>query len=183
MARILQNQASESSPKPLALPLTLKFPSADAKIELAINLLASQIKSTLKIEVTPEPIEPNLYFKKIIEDRDYDLAYAWHDFSDENCSLYPLLFNYLHPHIEETLQNQKLQVLLDTAKTTMLASTIPEMLASKKNMISLFEQELPLIPLWQLDRYWAWRKELKPTFTDSLHLFQNVSTWKKDLNN
>jgi len=183
LARILQNQALESSPKTVMLPLTLKFPSGDAKITQAINLLASQIKSTLKIEVSPEPIDPNLYFKKIIEDRDYDLAYTWHDFSDENCSLYPLLFNYLHPHIEGTLQNRKLQVLLDTAKTTMLASTIPEMFASKKNMISLFEQELPLIPLWQLDRYWAWRKELQPTFTDSLHLFQNVSSWKKDPNN
>jgi hypothetical protein len=50
-------------------------------------------------------------------------------------------------------------------------------------MISLFEQELPLIPLWQLDRYWAWRKELNPNFTDSLHLFQNASFWKKESNN
>jgi hypothetical protein len=81
------------------------------------------------------------------------------------------------------MNNQKLQNLLDTAKTTLLASTIPEMLASKKNMISLFEQELPLIPLWQLDRYWAWRKELNPNFTDSLHLFQNASFWKKESNN
>lgn len=183
LARILQNQALESSPKPIMLPLSLKYPSGDAKITQAITLLASQIKATLKIEVSPEPIDPNLYFKKILEDRDYDLAYAWHDFSDDNCSLYPLLFNYLHPHNEEPLQNQKLQALLDTAKSTLLASTIPEMLASKKNMISLFEQELPLIPLWQLDRYWAWRKELQPQFTDSLHLFQNASSWKKDSKN
>ena len=83
----------------------------------------------------------------------------------------------------EPQHNQKLQALLDTAKTTMLASTIPEMLASKKIMISLFEQELPLIPLWQLDRYWAWKKDLQLNFTDSLHLFQNASSWKKETNN
>ena len=182
LARILQNQASDNTPRQSTLPLSLKFPSGDEKITQAVNLLASQIKSTLKIEVSPEPIEPNSYYKKIIEDRDYDLAYAWHDFPDDNCSLYPLLFYYLHTPNTET-NNQKLQNLLDTAKTTLLASTIPEMLASKKNMISLFEQELPLIPLWQLDRYWAWRKELNPNFTDSLHLFQNASFWKKESNN
>jgi ABC-type oligopeptide transport system substrate-binding subunit len=94
-----------------------------------------------------------------------------------------LLFNYFRNHSAESQHNQKLQALLDTAKTTMLASTIPEMLASKKIMISLFEQELPLIPLWQLDRYWAWKKGLQLNITDSLHLFQNASSWKKEPNN
>lgn len=183
LAKILQNQATENFPRQAISPITLKFPAGDAKITQAINLLASQIKSTLKIEISPEPIDPNVYFKKIVEDQDYELAYAWHDFSDDNCSLYPLLFKYLPPHNEESLQNQKLKSLLDIAKTTMLASTIPEMLASKKIMISLFEQELPLIPLWQLDRYWAWNKELQLNFTDSLHLFQNASSWKKESNN
>ena len=183
LAKILQTQAAENIPRQIMIPISLKFPSGDPKTIQAIDLLASQIKSTLKIDIIPEPIDPSLYFKKIIEDRDYELAYAWHDYSDDNCSLYPLLFNYFRSHSAEPQHNQKLQALLDTAKTTMLASTIPEMLASKKIMISLFEQELPLIPLWQLDRYWAWRRDLQLNFTDSLHLFQNASSWKKEPNN
>ena len=183
LAKILQTQAVENAPKQIMIPISLKFPSGDVKTTQAIDLLTSQIKSCLKIDVIPEPIDPSLYFKKIIEDRDYELAYAWHDYSDDNCSLYPLLFNYFRGHNMEPQHNQKLQALLDTAKTTMLASTIPEMLASKKIMISLFEQELPLIPLWQLDRYWAWRRDLQLNFTDSLHLFQNASSWKKEPNN
>ena len=183
LAKILQTQAAENIPRQIMIPISLKFPSGDPKTIQAIDLLASQIKSTLKIDIIPEPIDPSLYFKNIIEDRDYELAYAWHDYSDDNCSLYPLLFTYFRSHSAEAQPNQKLQALLDTAKTTMLASTIPEMLASKKIMISLFEQELPLIPLWQLDRYWAWRRELQLNFTDSLHLFQNASSWKKEPNN
>ena len=183
LAKILQTQATENIPRQIMISISLKFPSGDTKTTQAIDLLASQIKSCLKIDVIPEPIDPSLYFKKIIEDRDYELAYAWHDYSDDNCSLYPLLFNYFRNHNAEFQHNQKLQSLLDTAKTTMLASTIPEMLASKKIMISLFEQELPLIPLWQLDRYWAWRRDLQLNFTDSLHLFQNASSWKKEPTN
>ena len=182
LAKILQTQATENIPRQIMTPISLKFPSGDPKTTQAIDLLASQIKSTLKIDVIPEPIDPSLYFKKITEERDYELAYAWHDYSDDNCSLYPLLFNYFRSHSAEPQHNQKLQALLDTAKTTMLASTIPEMLASKKIMISLFEQELPLIPLWQLDRYWAWRRDLQLNFTDSLHLFQNAPSWKKEPN-
>ena len=182
LAKILQTQAAENIPRQIMLPLSLKYPSGDAKTTQAIDLLASQIKSTLKIDVIPEPIDSSLYFKKIIDDQDYELAYAWHDYSDDNCSLYPLLFNYFRSHSAEPQHNQKLQALLDTAKTTMLASTIPEMLESKKIMISLFEQELPLIPLWQLDRYWAWRKDLQLNFTYSLHLFQNAPSWKKEPN-
>ena len=183
LAKILQTQAAENVPRQIKTPISLKFPSGDAKTTQAIDLLASQIKSTIAIDVIPEPIDPSLYFKKTIEDRDYELAYAWHDYSDDNCSLYPLLFNYFRSNNTELQHYQKLQALLDAAKTTMLASTIPEMLASKKIMISLFEQELPLIPLWQLDRYWAWRRDLQLNFTDSLHLFQNASSWKKEPNN
>ncbi len=173
---IYLNQAFEIKNKKMIEPIVLKFPAGDPYTLQAINQIAVQIKVTLGINIITEPINAASYLKDVILNKKYELAYAWHDFEDENCSLYPLLFNY-HPWHSNESKNMRL--LLETSKQTMLAQTIPEMIDSRNNMITLFEQELPMIPLWQLDRFWAWRKDLNPTFSDGLHLFQNLSSWKK----
>ncbi len=180
LATVIQNQSTEDKKNQSGVSISLKFPSGDPKISQAMELIANQIKQTLGITVTPQAIPPDSYFNKTLEEHDYDLAYSWYDYPDENCSLYPLLFSYLQVKNQNPVRNQNLQLLLEASKSTILSSTIPEMLSHRKTMISLMEQELPLIPLWQLDRFWAWRKDLNPIFTDGLHLLQNIAFWEKE---
>jgi ABC-type transport system substrate-binding protein len=187
--------------------LNLMLPADDLRARLACERIKKQIEEVAKgeggaITITLLPTPPGEFFRKVQEEHGYDLAYWNFDYPDDwfpfglGAALDPTaanrngrnLFGYLvaDPTVVPSEADRQLGKTLaearlhgDPARLTALAADIHMQ----------FNEAMPFVPLWQLDRHIVVSSALKPILDDAprplparnldpARLFSNVSKWR-----
>ena len=174
--------------------LTLKYPSDDPQASAAMEYLVKQVKNTLGIDITPRGLTSRKLHEDVEGDQDFELAYYWYDYPDQTYWLWPLLDprssrkggrNYLGTRSGSTLEKLFREALghRDFDRVRTVTQTIHRVFVL---------EEMPFIPLWQLDRFLAVHNDLRlhdgtrdvlleartPAPLDPLRLFSTVEYWR-----
>jgi ABC-type oligopeptide transport system substrate-binding subunit len=180
-------QADEFKKKNIRL--SLKYPNDDEAVRGAMEALKVNLKGILGIEIDLHPMPPRRLRETVEEERDYDLAYYHHDYPDETYWLWPLLDargrNYLGyskgASLERDFREARNHRNFDRVRT--ITHTIHR---------RFVQQEMPFIPLWQLDRHLVVHNDLQfydgvksiplglgtTLPIDPLRIFSTVEFWK-----
>jgi ABC-type oligopeptide transport system substrate-binding subunit len=174
-AKALAQEARDElrQPKPR---LTLLYPAGDPRLAKAMEALRDQVRSATGVELELQPREdPHRLREEVEVSNAYDLAYYHYDFPDETYWLKPLLGspgggreNYLGaqggPALNQLQEAMARRHFAEVRKHTWLAH---EQLL----------QEMPLVPLWQLDPLAALHEDLEAVPFDPLLVFTDVDRW------
>jgi peptide/nickel transport system substrate-binding protein len=186
-ARALVVQAKKKG-----ISLSLKYPNDDPAVEEAMQFLADHLGKTLEIRINLQKLSPRQLREAVEKDRDYELAYYHHDYADDTFRLWPLLdsrsaypggrnyLGYRSPRLEKLFHEAASH--RDFEQVRKITHTIHK----------VFLQEVPFIPLWQLDRHLALSQELelsdgnrilevaqkRPLRIDPLRIFSTVEYWR-----
>jgi ABC-type transport system substrate-binding protein len=168
------------------IKLTLLYPAGDPATKAAVEQLRDSVNKELHlddknfIELQPEEVLPAKLRERVEQTHDYQLAYYHYDHPSEAYWLAPLFdlaatdingsnyLGYLDP---------ELQALFAQAKNHRDFRHVQEAMRLSDRMLA---QRLPLIPLWQLDTFIAYRTSLKPTPVDPVLIFNDVEHWSLD---
>jgi peptide/nickel transport system substrate-binding protein len=174
--------------------LTLKYPSDDPQAAAAMEYLVKQVKNTIGVDIQLRGLPLRRLHEDVEGDQDYELAYYWYDYPDQTYWLWPLLDprsankrgrNYLGFRSGSSLEKEFRKALghRDFAQVRTTTHTIHRIFVV---------EEMPFIPLWQLDRYIAVHNDLRlhdgtrdvlldgrtPAPLDPLRLFSTVEYWR-----
>jgi ABC-type transport system substrate-binding protein len=166
-----------------AVNLTLKYPSGDPELAKAMARLCEQVQETLKaakgppLTLTPQEVDPVALRADVEgETPNYELAYYHYDFPDDTYWLGPLLGrrgpagdNYLG------YKGEDVQKLL---QETMGRRDVARVQKDAHLLHRKLYEEMPLIPLWQLDPLWAVGSGLQTGPLDPLRVFADVDRWE-----
>ncbi len=179
-AQALAKQAAERLGRD-SITLHLKYPKDEPGVPAAMQYLSTSVANAtggiIKIELTPS--DPYDLRKDVERLNDYDLAYYHLDHASEAYWLGPLFdpdstdrggSNYMG------YTDGALTSLLEQAKNHRDFAKVQQAtwLVHRK-----LYQDMPLIPLWQLDTFVARRREVQPAYVDPLLLFGDVERWEK----
>jgi ABC-type oligopeptide transport system substrate-binding subunit len=159
--------------------LHLKYPADDDKARQACEAIRAQVKDATGIDLQLVPRSPHELHDDVERMHEYELAYYYFDYPDNVFWLWPLFnpsgvdngSNYLG-YAEDSELEVAFQAAMahrDFAEVKKLTHNIHRMLYTK----------MPLIPLWQLDTYVAFHKDVvyAPRL-DPLRLFSDIEEWK-----
>jgi peptide/nickel transport system substrate-binding protein len=174
--------------------LTLKYPSDDPQAAAAMEYLVKQVKNTIGVDIQLRGLPLRRLHEDVEGDQDYELAYYWYDYPDQTYWLWPLLDprsskkrgrNFLGVRSGSSLEKEFRDVLghRDFARVQATTHTIHRIFVV---------EEMPFIPLWQLDRHLAVHNDLRlhdgtrdvpldartPAPIDPLRLFSTVEYWR-----
>jgi ABC-type oligopeptide transport system substrate-binding subunit len=175
--RLAKARAEEARKKLTALTaLSLKYPEGDPALDKAMEALRDQVRQVAGIELQLEKCNLRKLLKEDLEDlQSFDLAYTYYDYPSEAYSLWPLLrsgkddsnvFGFTDPNAMAILQDQRGH------------RHFADVQRCAQQLHELLNQEMPLIPLWQLDPVLAWHRCVKPVGLDPLLVFPDVDRWK-----
>jgi peptide/nickel transport system substrate-binding protein len=165
------------------ITLTLLYPSGDPAVEAAMKQLCESVNKELRldnrkfIELKPEGLQPANLRERVEEKHSYQLAYYHYDYPSESYWLAPLFdsqamdingSNYMG------CVDPALLALFATAKNHRDFDDVRKAMHAVHRQL---HQEMPLIPLWQLDTFLAYRKGVKPTAVDPIVIFNDVEHW------
>jgi ABC-type oligopeptide transport system substrate-binding subunit len=184
---LAQAQASRASgERTLPFHLTLKYPKGDPAVENACRKIKEQVQHLgAKIQLELQPLEPRALRRDVEELHDYELAYYSWDYPDESYWLWPLLDPQEdHAGGRNFLGYQK-DVELQRLSIRAMGHRNPAEIKSLTHHIhEVFFQNMPFIPLWQLDTHIAVHRSLslvdgqeRPVDIDPLLIFTGVETW------
>jgi peptide/nickel transport system substrate-binding protein len=180
-AKTLARRAVEQAGGPIKL--TLLYPEGDPATKAALEQLCHGVNEELRsddkqlVELQLQELAPEKLRERVEAAHDYQLAYYHYDHPSDAYWLGPLFdiratdingSNYLG-YIDSELSAR----LVD-AKNRRDFSAVQERMRLVHRRLA---QEMPLIPLWQLDTFIAYRKGLKPTAVDPLLIFNDVERW------
>lgn len=181
--------------------LQLSFPREDPRAALACTQIKTQIETlfdkrlTLQLEAVPM----RDLLVRVHEERRYDLAYVPFDYPDEwyPYALAALLdptavgrggrncFSFLKPETQPDAEDLRLGQLLAELRQFRDYDTLARQAAE---IAERFNQSLPFIPLWQLDRHLAIHRRLRlffdpdvpadPASLNPTTLFTRVAWWR-----
>jgi ABC-type transport system substrate-binding protein len=183
--------------------LTLKYPEGDPAVAKACQQIANELKSLgasskgreaegpagaassgPAIDIELASCSPAQLRRDVEVTHEYDLAYYHWDFPDETYWLWPLFDpqaigsggkNFLGYKDDEVLES-----LFRKAMTHRDFTIVQDL--TQRIHDRLYEQ-MPLVPLWQLDTHVASRKSLIiPEPLDPLLIFTNVERWSLSSN-
>ncbi len=157
----------------------LLYPTGDPQAEKAMKELADQVKA-IGVTLTPKPLPPDKLRDAVENTHNYYLAYYHYDFPDDVYWLGPLLDstggqgesgdNYLG------YKAGLVQMIRDLSRRR----DFPEVKRWAYEVQSTFlNQEMPFIPLWQLDPQAAVRADVEAPPFDPLLVFTDVDRWAK----
>jgi len=153
--------------------LSLKYPLGDPAVKDAMEKLCAGMKDSLGVKLTPMG-ESGEQLRKDVEDtHNYDLAYYHYDYPDDVYWLGPLLEpardNYLDYH----------GALTGMVRDESRQRYFGEVRARAHELHDrFFNQEMPFIPLWQLDPLaFVGNGVAAPPF-DPLLVFTDAEQWK-----
>ncbi|MSR31428.1 MAG: hypothetical protein EXR99_07980 [Gemmataceae bacterium] len=178
LAAAFLRQAIDQSEEGKPLAFSLKYPGGDDRLAKAIKMLCEQIHSTLGITLNPEEIPHKDYWEKAVQARDFELAFGWHDFDDNQFMPMRLLRHWLPGRLASA--NVGWQELEDQARAMLEQPDNSGFKKARQGFLDSARKLQPLIPLWQIDRHWAWRKGVHPEITDPNHLFLQAADWRID---
>jgi ABC-type oligopeptide transport system substrate-binding subunit len=109
---------------------------------------------------------------------DYDLAYYWYDFPDESLWLKPLLGANGPGGSENYLgYSGKLISVIETATGMRHFKEVRDFAHAIHRQV--LDSEMPIIPLWQLDPLYAYKKgRLRLPPLDPLRVFVQSELWR-----
>ncbi len=163
------------------LRLTLKYPSGDKILAAAIADLCDRVNANLPgMKLVPEECSPYALRVDVEQTHSYDLAYYAYDFPDESFWLMPLLGPSGPGGAENYLAyNGPLVSKIQSATTLRHFSQVREFAQIIHRQ--LLESEMPIIPLWQLDPLYAYRKgRLKLPPLEPQRVFAQSERWRLD---
>lgn len=175
--------------------LSLKYPAGDDAVVKAMTALKEHLEKELKLQIDLQDVDPFNLRRDVEEEHNYDLAYFHHDYADQTFWLQPLLDlrsigpggrNYLgctSPSLVKLLSEAAGH--RDFEQVRLITHTLHRQFVL---------EEVPFIPLWQLDRHVAVatvaqlydgqrRLQLAPSTPlplDPLRLFATVEYWRVD---
>ena len=188
---------------------TLLYPADDAQAKAACEKIKRSVEDLAKIEgnalsLRLDPAVPADYYRRLIDEHSYDLAYAAFDYPDDwypfalGAALDPNAagrggrnsFGYLVTDATSvpTESDRLLGKLLNEVRLHRDPAKIAAITAEVHNT---FNETVPFVPLWQLDRHLVisaavkpWTddapKPLPPRALDPARLFSNVSKWRME---
>lgn len=170
------------------LKLSLLCPSDDAQAIAAMEGLQKLWKEKLNVELTLKKLDPRSLREEVEKNPlpdAFQLAYYYHDYADDTFWLYPLLDprgNYMGYTGGGSLEK--------FFRTAMAHRNFERVQNAAHTIHRLFwVQEMPFIPLWQLDRFVAFHDDVKlfdgneplaGSSLDAQRVFQTVEYWKLD---
>jgi len=148
-----------------ALQLSLKFPDDDPRVADACRQIKENIEKAVGPTVTIilQPLTPETLRKKVEAEHDYELAYCNFDYRDDLYQLDALLdptaagrngrnfLGYLVEGSNQTDRDRRLRQTLQELRTH--RDFAKEVREKTWELHSLCNQQVPFIPLWQLDRH------------------------------
>lgn len=143
----------------------LLYSAGDPEADVACIEIRDQVANLSNNEVTLdlEALAPAELYQRVVQEKAYDLVY-WHFDYDELFRLDGLLdadaavtggrnfLHYLAPGSDPTSEDLRLQQLLRTVPVQREFPKLREQLAA---IHTLFNQQLPFIPLWHLDQHFV----------------------------
>ncbi|VTR98269.1 ABC transporter substrate-binding protein [Tuwongella immobilis] len=184
--------------------LSLVYCAEDPADAQACVLLKSQIESASgadkpRLLLELQGVDRATYHKRIFQEHDFDLAYVRYEYPDDRFNLAWLLDrnaggyegrNFLGYLTDGTGAGDGDAQLAQLLREMNLRRDLPGGLMNMTGEVTrLFNERVPFIPLWQLDRHLAKHRDLEIRFGDSTELispsqldpsivFQQVQTWK-----
>jgi hypothetical protein len=164
-------------------PLRLIYVNDDPLNAQAANRIKAQIQEAAAdkagkplVEVEVAPLDPAVFGEKLRLEFDYDLALTTFDYRDDLYSLAGLLdpeaadrggrnlLGYLAAGTNPAEADRRLRRLIDEARQSRdFAANVRE---KTWDIHTLFNQRVPFIPLWQLDRFMVTHRDLELHFAD-----------------
>jgi ABC-type oligopeptide transport system substrate-binding subunit len=165
---------------PGELKLTLKYPADDRGAAQACGYVKEQVEQLhpkLKIEL--EPLSAEELYSKVEVRHDYDLAYCHWDYPSEDYWLWPLL----DPRATGSRGRNFLGYTNDGELEGYFRKAMArrQFKAVQQEMYEIHDrivEQMPFIPLWQLDTHVVFDKDLQPVGIDPLLVFTNVEEWR-----
>jgi peptide/nickel transport system substrate-binding protein len=156
--------------------LTLKYPEGDPVLAEAMKELSDQVKALTGVVLEPTPCDPYQLREDVERRHNYDLAYSHYDFPDESYWLAPLLGP---PPASNT--NMFPPTNAEIAKLLAGTESYRDFAVVQKYqwmLHKLLHDEMPFIPLWQLDPLLAYRSDVQPAGLDWQLVFRNIEEWR-----
>jgi ABC-type transport system substrate-binding protein len=159
-------------------PYKLKYADDNPALGEAMKELSAQVKTLTGLVLEPTPCDPYRLREDVEQRLDYDVAYYHYDFPDESYWLAPLLgppprtdgrwniFKFSNAHLTTLLTGTKDYRDFATVRKHQWMTH------------QLLYDEMPFIPMWQLDPLLAYRSEVKPSALDPLLVFGNIADWR-----
>jgi peptide/nickel transport system substrate-binding protein len=171
-AKMVAGRVQEPIRVGLKFPVELKFPN-DESTRQACEKIRDQVRliqPNIDIELLPRSVRQ--LHEEVENTNDFELAYYYYDFPDDLYSLWPLLNpkSYLGYYPGFQAELQKVFTHRDPA-------SIREAMHRLDDRV---HDEMPLIPLWQLDTHVAIHNDLKidpPEGLDPAQIFADVARW------
>jgi peptide/nickel transport system substrate-binding protein len=155
------------------IPIQLKYPN-DESAKQACEKIRDQVHAVQpNIEIELLPCSVRQLHDQVENTNDYELAYYYYDFPDDLYSLWPLL----HPQSFLGYDKGDLQTKLQAVFSYRDPDSIR---AAMHRLDELVCDEMPLIPLWQLDTHVAVHNDLKidqAQALDPAQIFADVASW------
>ncbi|MBI1915468.1 MAG: hypothetical protein HYS12_12140 [Planctomycetes bacterium] len=178
--------------KKKSVRLSLKYPAGDPAVARAMTSLRDHLKNTLDVTLDLKPLPLRNLVEDVEAEQDFELAYYWYDYPDPTFWLWPLLdqrstqtggrnyMGYVNADMEQLFRRVAGHRDFNEVRR-------------RTHMIHQFAvREVPFVPLWQLDRHFAFNREVRlsdgarelpvaagtPLPLDPLRIFATAGYWK-----
>jgi ABC-type transport system substrate-binding protein len=173
-------KAQTKAAKLPARKLSLKYPSDDTAVKTACEKIRDHVAAATGIDLLLEPLSMRELKHDVEEIPEYDLAYYSYDYPTPAYWLWPL-FDPQASKGRNYLGYQNAQ--LESYFRKMLAHRDFAVVRAETHSIhALMNDQMPLIPLWQLDTYVAIHDSVKcpelSNLADPLLIFSDIEKWK-----
>jgi ABC-type transport system substrate-binding protein len=161
--------------------LTLKYPAGDPAVEKAMNSLCEKVRDAINVTLKPVAVPPAELRRDVETTYSYDLAYYHYDFPDDVYWLGPLLDPRGGPGDQNYMSytGDLVPLIRDISRRC----DFPEVQKYTYILHDKFlNEEMPFIPLWQLDALSAYSKRVDiPKMDqpfDPVRVFTDVERWR-----
>jgi peptide/nickel transport system substrate-binding protein len=173
LAGTLMGQAAAKNVR--AETLTLRYPAGDPQVAKAMEGLRDQVREAIGVRLELDPSDPRKLREDVETGVGYQLAYSHYDFPDETYWLWPLLGSDGRRENFLGYRGGEVQRLLQESMGYRHFAKVQEYTRAIHRL--LLTQDMPLIPLWQLDPLHAVRDGLQAGPFDPLLVFTDVDQW------
>jgi peptide/nickel transport system substrate-binding protein len=184
-------------------PISLLFANDDQQTIDAVQKIKTQIEDAGGGEVTLEGVTPAVLWTRLEKEGRFDLAYVPFDYPDIYFS--HALSAFMDPTASGRGGRNFLSYLVKSTNPSKADEAVGQMLAgvrmhrdyagdltrTSRELANRFNEAVPFVPLWQLDRHLVISSKLKiyldletnPTATkvlDPIRVFHNAGRWRMD---
>jgi peptide/nickel transport system substrate-binding protein len=165
--------------RPVLPTLTLLYPDDDPAVKQACELMQKQVQE-VGITLTPTPRPRRQLHREVEQDNNYDLAYYSWDYPNEAYWIWPLFDPAAAvPGGRNVLRYVNDDQLASFFHKTMTYRDFTKVKRYAHDIHDRIYEQMPFIPLWQLDTHLAYHNTLMlPPDIDPLLIFTDVENWR-----